>query len=110
MFEGVVTNSISDHFTPHYDAESANARMQLRTEDPNTRAEYTNLYEEQLKNIIEGYDIYAGEEEPIPWTSTLAERIKVKQRQRKQGQHVKRVNGLFPPSSDASTYSNWKAV
>ena len=110
MFEGVITNSICDHFTPHYDEESVNARMQLRTDEPNVRAEYSNLYEEQLKNIIEGYDIYAGEDEPIPWTSTLAERNKAKLRQRKQAQPVKRVNGLFPPSSDASVYSNWKAV
>ena len=84
VFEGVTHYSHVDHLGPHYDEDSINPRVQLRTDVPNTRGEYTSLYEDQLKNIIEGYEVLAGEEEPIAWSSTLADRNKSKQRQRQK--------------------------
>ena len=115
VFEGCIHNSIVDHVVPHFDEESVNPRVQLRTEEPNVRGEYSNLYEEQLRNIIEGYDVYPGEDEPCAWNSTIAERHKAKQRQRgnRIPPHqipIKRVKGLFPSSCDSGKYSNWKAT
>ena len=113
VFEGVQSYSHADHLVPHYDEESINPRVQLRTDDPNTRGEYTSLYEDQLKNIIEGYEVLAGDEEPIAWSSTIADRNKSKQRQRQKAPlttTIKRVQGLFPSLSDSAKYSNWKAT
>ena len=78
------------------------------------RGEYTSLYEEQLRNIIEGYDVFAGDDEPSAWNSTHAERTKAKQRQRgnktPQQPPIRRAKGLYPASADSGKYSNWKAT
>jgi hypothetical protein len=60
VFEGVVKNSIVDHVVPHYDEDSANPRLQLKADT--VREEYSKLYDEQLRNIIEGYDLFHGDE------------------------------------------------
>jgi hypothetical protein len=69
VLEGVTKNAFVDHVVPHYDKETPWPRLQL---DPENRAEYYSLYEGQLRDIIEGYDIYEGEEDPISFHSTLA--------------------------------------
>ncbi len=57
VFEGVTMNSQLDHFVPHMgDGTAPNARLQL--EPTATQKEYTKLYNEQLRNIIEGYHVY----------------------------------------------------
>jgi hypothetical protein len=76
VFEGVIKNSAVDHVVPHYDVDSSNPRMQL--ESTTKRAEYTTLYEEQLRHIIEGYDVFHGDEQPISFNSTLATRTKAR--------------------------------
>ena len=64
VFEGIVVNSKVDHFVPLLSsATSENPRVQLQP--GTTRSEYTKLYTEQLRNIVEGYDIYEGDAEPI---------------------------------------------
>ncbi len=100
VFEGVTHNSLVDHVVPHYDQESVNPRLQLRTDEPNVRAEYSNLYEEQLRNIIEGYEVVPGEDEPIAWTSTIEERKNIKRVHKNRTGHqppAQRAKGLFPP-------------
>ncbi len=64
VFEGIIRNSKVDHFVPMLSlATSDNPRVQLQ---PGTkRTEYTKIYNEQLRNIIEGYDVYEGQEEPL---------------------------------------------
>jgi hypothetical protein len=44
VFEGVKQNSLVDHVVPHFDQESVNPRLQLRTDEPNVRAEYRIQY------------------------------------------------------------------
>jgi hypothetical protein len=64
VFEGVTVNSKADHFVPHFsDAAADNPRVQMAAHGAG--AAYTLLHQEQLRNIIEGYDVYAGDEEPI---------------------------------------------
>ncbi len=110
MFEGAVKNSIVDHVVPHYDQESATPRMQL---GQNAKAEYNVLYEDQLRNVIEGYDVHQGEEEPIHFTSTRTSQAKTRPHNKHMSiavpSVVKRVEGLFPSTSDAGVYTNWKA-
>jgi len=103
-----------DHVVPHYDMESPNPRMQL--ESATVRNEYSKKYEEQLRQIIEGYTIREGEEEPIAFNSTIAEREKAKPKgrnNRNQGSNgpvaKQTFPGLFPPGSDAADYGNWTA-
>ena len=67
VFEGVTKNSAVDHFVPHFDLDSDTPRMQLGA---TSKAEYNTLYEEQLRNVIEGYDVFQGDETPIHYTST----------------------------------------
>ena len=113
VFEGVRHNSLVDHVVPHFDTECVNPRLQLCTDEPNVRAEYSGLYEEQLRNIIEGYEVVPGEEEPIAWTSTIEERKKIKRVPKNRTglqPPVQRVKGLFPPLSESGSYSNWKGV
>ena len=112
MFEGCTYNSGFDHVIPHYDRTSINPRVQLRTEKPNIRGEYTNLYEDQLKNIIEGYNVFAGDDDPNAGPATIRTRNKAKQR---CGQTppvetpIKIVKGLYSSSSQSGNYSNWIA-
>jgi hypothetical protein len=56
VFEDVIMNDQVDHYTPSFDKEHINARVQLdmeRTGYQDIRAMYTRKYEEQLKKIFE---------------------------------------------------------
>ncbi len=111
VFEGVNKNSAVDHLVPHFDHESANPRLQLEANE--VRPKYTALYEEQLRNVIEGYDVLQGEEQPINFNSTLASRTKGRASNKNMSAAsppvAYHVAGLFPKGSDAGTYTNWKA-
>ena len=55
VFEDVIMNDRVDHYTPSFDKDHVNARVQLdmgRTGYQDIRAMYTRKYEEQCKNII----------------------------------------------------------
>ena len=83
MFEGVVVNSKVDHYVPHFsDAESDNPRVQLAPHS--IGAAYTTQYQEQLRNIIEGYDVFVGDEEPVKFDHKATKR-------QKQDQNVKLI-------------------
>jgi len=111
VFEGVNKNSAVDHVGPHFDHESANPRLQLEVTE--VRPKYTALYEEQLRNVIEGYDVLQGEEQPINFNSTLASRTKGRPNNKNMSTSsppvAHHVAGLFPKGSEAGTYANWKA-
>ena len=96
---------------PHFDEDSHNPRLQLKADT--VREEYSKLYEDQLRNIIEGYDINYGEEDPIPFTSTLASRSKGRPQNKNMSSAApvrkRHVEGLFPTGSSAAQYQNWKA-
>ena len=68
VFEGVVKNSVVDHLVPHFDREAARPRYQLNADK---MKEYNNLYSDQMRDIIEGYDVLEGEETPINFDSTI---------------------------------------
>jgi hypothetical protein len=80
------------------------------------RAEYTSIYEGQLRNIIEGYDVVQGEDKPISFNSTINDRPKKRTNatSRNQGASsapvVHHVAGLFPAHSPAADFANWKAT
>jgi hypothetical protein len=64
VFEDVIMNDRVDHYTSSFDKEHVNARVQLdmgRTGFQDIRAMYTRKYEEQLKTIIGGYDLFEGD-------------------------------------------------
>ena len=111
VFEGVIKNSFVDHVVPHYDKETPWPRLQL---DIEKRNEYYSLYEGQLRDIIEGYVIYEGEEDPISFNSTLASNKKARPQNRNMSSSspavVKKVPGLFPSNSDTAKFHNWKAT
>ena len=111
VFEGVIKNGFVDHYVPHYDKETPWPRLQL---DPEKRAEYYPLYEGQLRDIIEGYDIYEGEEEPISFNSTVASNKKSRPQNKNMSSStpavLKHVPGLFPSDSETSKFYNWKAT
>ena len=111
IFEGVIKNSIMDHVTPHYDKETPWPRLQL---DNAKQDEYYKLYEGQLRDIIEGYEVYEGEDEPIAYNSTMATRTKSRPQNKNMSLSnpavIKRVAGLFPSDSEASKFANWKAI
>ena len=100
-----------DHVVPHYDEDSANPRLQLKTDT--VREEYSKLYDEQLRNIIEGYDVFHGNEDPITFNSSTTGKTKG----RPQNKHMSsappvlkgHVEGLFPRYSSSAQYQNWKA-
>ena len=110
VFEGVVKNSIVDHVVPHYDSETIRPRYQL---NPEKRSEYNTLYENQLRDIIEGYEVYEGEETPISFESTVSSRTKSRPQNKNMVASaptvVQRVGGLFATGSEQAKYSNWKA-
>ncbi len=69
-------------------------------------AEYTLLYEEQLRNIIEGYKVMAGQETPIDFESTMKKEVKARAPSKKQKtspeatpkpQVTRTVQGMFAP-------------
>jgi hypothetical protein len=119
VFEGVRVNSKVDHYAPHFcDAESANPRIQMAAHG--VGATYTVQYQEQLRNIIEGYDIFVGDEEPISFDH---KQTKTKTSKRKtnnsmgdayqnatQPSVLRHVPGLFPTGSDRGTFGNWIAA
>jgi len=111
VFEGVVNNSIVDHVVPHFDEDTPNPRVQLKADT--TREEYSKLYEEQMRNIIEGYDIYHGDDEAIPFTATVAGRTKGRPQNKNMSAAppvvLRHVDGLFPTGSSAAQFQNWKA-
>ena len=111
VFEGCMKNSAVDHFAPHFDHESSNPRLQLEATE--VRPKYTAMYEEQLRNVIEGYDVVQGEEQPINFNSTLGSRTKVRASNKNMSSAAPpvryHVDGLFPRGSDAGTFGNWKA-
>jgi hypothetical protein len=75
--------------------------------------EYNNLYEQQLRDIIEGYDVYEGEETPINFESTVSSRTKNRPQNRAMTAAtpavVQRVEGLFPAGTEQAKFCNWKA-
>ena len=110
VFEGVTKNSAVDHFVPHFDLDSDTPRMQLGA---TSKAEYNTLYEEQLRNVIEGYDVFQGEETPIHFTSTRLSQAKTRPQNKNmsasQPSVLRHVEGLFPSTSSAGVFTNWKA-
>ena len=110
MFEGVVKNSIVDHLVPHFDGDSVRPRYQLNTEKRN---EYNTLYEQQMRDIIEGYDVCEGEETPISFESTVSSRTKSRPQNKNMAASapavLHHVEGLFPPGTEQAKYCNWKA-
>ena len=112
MFEGCTYNSSFDHVIPHYDRNSVNPRVQMRTEDPNIRGEYTHLYDDQLKNIIEGYNVFAGDDDPHAAPASIPKHNKATQRCSQRpplGTPIKIVKGLYSSSSHSGNYSIWRA-
>ena len=111
VFEGVIKNSIVDHVTPHYDKETPWPRLQL---DSAKRDEYYKLYEGQMRDIIEGYEVFEGEDDPIGYNSTIATRTKSRPQNKNMSLSnppvVNRVAGLFPSNSEASKFANWKGT
>ena len=84
VFEGITTNSKVDHFTPMFcQPTDNNPRVQLARSS--SGAEYTQLYQEQLRNIIEGYKVTAGQE-------------------------TRTVEGMFPAETPRGTFANWTAA
>ena len=118
VFEGVNVNSKVDHFTPKFCAPTDNnPRVQLA--QSSAGAEYTLLYEEQLRNIIEGYKVMAGQETPIDFESTMKKTVKARAPSKKQRTSPdaipkplenRTVQGMFPAGSPRGTFSNWTAA
>jgi hypothetical protein len=119
VFEGVRVNSKVDHFVPHFsDAAADNPRVQMSAHG--VGAAYTLQYQEQLRNIIEGYDVFAGEEEPIKFDHKQ-EKAKTPRRKTNNSagighagssnpEVVRRVPGMFPKGTDRGNFNNWKAA
>ena len=119
VFEGVTVNSKADHFVPHFsDAAAENPRVQMAAHGAG--AAYTLLHQEQLRNIIEEYDVYAGDEEPITFEHKQPKpNAKKRKTNNSAGENpnsssipevVRRVSGLFPKGTDRGTFSNWIAA
>jgi hypothetical protein len=115
VFEDVIMNDRADHYTPSFDSAHVNARVQLdmgRTGYQDIRAIYTRKYEEQLQNIIGGYDLFEGDTAvPFDGVAELAPRPGKKLptvRSRCKGVKTGHVDGMFPGGSEASKSVNWK--
>jgi hypothetical protein len=110
VFEGVIKNSVVDHLVSHYDSETLRPRYQL---NPEKRSEYNTLYKNQLHDVIEGYEVYEGEETPISFESTVSSRKKSRPQNKNMVTAaptvVRRVAGLFATGSEQAKFSNWKA-
>ncbi len=75
IFEDVILNERFDHYTPSYDKDHINARVQLdtgRKRYQDIRGMYTTLYDEQLRNILSGYDIFECDI-PIPFEEIVSQ-------------------------------------
>jgi hypothetical protein len=77
------------------------------------------LYEEQLRNIIEGYKITAGQETPLDFESTLTIPVRPRRQSKKSRassdaasipEVMRVVHGMFPAGSERGTFANWIAV
>ena len=118
VFEGITINSKVDHFIPKYsEPTDQNPRVQLAT--CTSGAEYTLLYQEQLRNIIEGYTVTVGQETPIDFEATIKQPVKSRKTNKKSKAseeaaplppvaHV--VQGIFPQGSERGTFDNWIAA
>ena len=113
VFEGIIRNSKVDHSVPMMSpATSENPRVQLQP--GTTRTEYTNMYNEQLRNIIEGYDVFEGQEEPLDFEHKRPEKTRKPPRTKKitnetplEPRLLKHVQGIFPPGSARAKFTNW---
>jgi hypothetical protein len=100
VFEDVIMNDRVDHYTPSFDKEHVNARVQLdmgRTGYQDIRAMYTRKYEEQLHSIIGGYDIFDGDTpvafEAVPELAPRSGKKSVPARPRSLGVKIRHVCG-----------------
>jgi hypothetical protein len=117
VFEDVIMNDRVDHYTPSFDKEHVNARVQLdmgRTGYQDIRGIYTRKYEEQLHNIISGYDLFEGDTpvafETVPELAPRTVKKSTAPRARVGGVKIGHVDGMFPAGSDASKSVNWKCA
>jgi hypothetical protein len=109
VFEGIILNSKVDHFVPMLSlATSTNPRVQLQP--GTTRTEYTKIYNEQLRNIIEGYDVYEGQEEPLNFEEKRPEKARKIPTKKRNCNEVKHVPGIFPRGSPRGKLDNWIAA
>ncbi len=112
VFEGIVLNSKVDHYVPMFSSNtSENPRVQLQADT--TRWEYTNTYNEQLRNIIEGYDIYEGHEQRIDFKYKRPAKPRTRPTSKIGNQDgpvpprlVKEVPGMFSRGTDRGKFSN----
>ena len=117
VFEDVILNERCDHYVPSFDKDHVNARVQLDTGRKgyqDIRGMYTTLYEEQLRNILSGYDLYEGDV-PIPFEEitpapAAGKRRPPAERSRTTRTKIGEVEGMFSRDSGASEYSNWKCA
>jgi hypothetical protein len=75
------------------------------------------MYNEQLRNIIEGYDIYEGQEEPLHFEDKRPEnKRKPPKNKRNTNEGVlpprllKHVPGIFQRGTDRAKFDNWVAA
>jgi len=116
VFEGIIRNSKVDHFVPMMSPHnSENPRVQLQP--GTTRTEYTNMYYEQLRNIIEGYDVFEGQEEPLDFEHKRPEKTRKPPKPKKNSNEgaqeprvLKHVPGIFPQRSARAIFANWIAA
>jgi hypothetical protein len=105
-----------DHFVPMLSpSTSENPRVQLQA--ATTRTEYTKIYNEQPRNIIEGYDVCEGQEQPLDFEAKRPEKTrKPPNKNRKsnelpiQPRLLKHVEGIFPRGSERANLDNWIAA
>ena len=117
VFEDVILNERCDHYVPSFDKDHVSARVQLDTGRKgyqDIRGIYTSLYEEQLRNIISGYDLYEGDV-PIPFEEmtpapSVGKRKAPAARTATTRTKIGEVEGMFSRDSSASDYSNWKCA
>jgi hypothetical protein len=116
VFEGIIRNSKVDHFVPMMSPPtSENPRVQLQP--GTTRSEYTKIYNEQLRNIIEGYNVYEGQEEPLDFEDKRPEKTRKPPKTKRNSTEfsleprlLKHVPGLFPKGSKRANFDNWVAA
>jgi hypothetical protein len=113
VFEGIIRNSKVYHFVPMLNpATSDNPRVQLLP--GTTRTEYTKIYNEHLLNIIEGYDVYEGQEEPLDFEDKIPEKTHKPPKTKRNSNEVtreprllKHVPGIFAHGSARGKLDNW---
>jgi hypothetical protein len=72
------------------------------------------MYNEQLSNIIEGYDVYEGQEEPLDFEHKRPEKTRKPPKQKRPSNDgsqeprlLKHVPGIFPQRSARANFANW---